>query len=85
MNTPPCSARPACDDYCPAESCVVCGLPEYSEVRKGLTLDPPVVWSCHSNEKIPCTATGLTSFPKNAITISDTREFWRAIGVEFEE
>ena len=85
MKTPTCADRPSCDDYCPLESCVCCGLPEYSEVRKGLAFDPPIVWACHSNSKLPCTATGLNRFPDNAIIHSEPELFLKAVGCWVEE
>jgi hypothetical protein len=59
--------RCACDEYCPQESCVICGLPELSEVRLGLQSKPQKIWACHSNPAIPCVATGLNAFPEGSI------------------
>jgi hypothetical protein len=85
MITPSYSDRRACDDYCPLESCVCCGLPEYGDVRVGLLHEPPIVWACHSNNRLPCVATGLDRFPENARIFTEPDLFLQAIGIEFEE
>ena len=85
MITPSHSDRSACDEYCPLESSVRCGLPEYRDVRVGLLYEPPIVWACHSNKTMPCVATGLNRFPKDARIFSEPELFFDALDIRFEE
>ena len=63
--------RLPCDDYCPLVSAVCCGLPEYKDVQAALKLDPPLVWMCHSDPKIPCASTNLKELPEGAIAVTE--------------
>ncbi len=76
----PLKERFACDEYCPQESCVQCGLPEYSEVKLGLRFSPQRIWACHSNSAIPCVATGLNSFPEGCERYTEPENFLKAVG-----